>query len=69
MKHIIDAVLFIVFIGGMIVYYTTHNDIFLALSIIAVFVLHGIHQQEVIDEKTKLVEDIIKLFKKKNRKE
>lgn len=69
MKHIIDAVLFIIFIGGMIVYYNTHNDTFLALSIIAVVVLHGIHQQEVIDEKTELMNDIIKLFKKKDRNE
>lgn len=69
MKHIIDAVLFTIFIGGMIVYYNTHNDTFLALSIIAVIVLHGIHQQEVIDEKTELMNDIIKLFKKKDKSE
>ena len=65
MKKVIDIILFIIFLGGAIAYSITYNMIFLIISIIGLFIFHGIHQQEIINNKTETINDIIKFFKKK----
>ena len=65
----IDIIIFLIFIAGIIVYYITYNTIFLILSIVALIVMHGIHQQEIIDTKTGLINDIVDYFKKDDKNE
>ena len=65
----IDIIIFLIFIIGIIIYYTTYNIIFLILSIVALIIMHGIHQQEIINTKTGLANDIINYFKKDDKNE
>lgn len=63
----IDFIIFIIFIGGIIIYYTTYNIIFLILAIIAFVTMHCIHKQEIVDEKTGVIRDFINLFKRNDK--
>lgn len=69
----IDIILFIIFISGIIVYFCIiDNAIFMILAIIAYIILHCIHQSEIVESETEIIEDftkyITKPFRKKGKK-
>ena len=65
----IDIIIFIVFIAGVIAYCLTHNYLFFGLAALAAIIMHGLHQQEIIDTKTEMAEDVIKFFKRNDKNE
>ena len=65
----IDIILFIIFISGIIVYFCiSNNAIFIILAIIAYIISHCIHQEEIIESKTEIIEDFTKYITKPFRK-
>ena len=61
----VDLILFIIFISGIIIYFCIiDNAISIILAMIAYIISHCIHQEEIIESKTEIIDDFIKYITK-----
>ena len=65
----IDIILFIIFISGIIIYFCIiDNAIFIILAVIAYIISHCMHQEEITESKTEIIDDFTKYITKPFRK-